>query len=187
MIDEKKNPWKITGSTEVYSNPWIALTEYEVINPAGGAGIYGKVHFKNFAIGVVPLDDDLNIWLVGQYRFVLGRYSWEIPEGGCPLGTDPLDTAKRELAEETGMTASQWLKIMDIDLSNSVCDEVGHIFLARGLCFGEASPEETEELSVKKVSLDDAYRMVLDGEITDSISVVAIMRIKLMLLEGLIG
>src|ERR1700760_2874642 len=107
------NPWQITSSEEIYDNPWINVTEYQVINPSGNPGIYGKVHFKNRAIGIVPLDDEMNTYLVGQYRFVLGAYSWEIPEGGAPLGSDPLDTAKRELLEETGLKASKWTKLQD--------------------------------------------------------------------------
>src|ERR1700754_2338345 len=104
-MDEAINPWKILAQREVYDNPWIKLTEFDVINPSGGKGIYGKIHYKNIAIGIFVLDDDWNTWLVGQYRFPISQYSWEMPEGGGPLGTDPLDAAKRELKEETGFQA----------------------------------------------------------------------------------
>lgn len=186
MIDEQYNPWTIEAEKEIYANPWISLTEYNVINPSGGKGIYGKVHFKNYAIGIVPLDENLNVYLVGQYRFVLNRYSWEIPEGGCPEGTDPLDTARRELREETGMAAEYWEKILDIDISNSVSDEIGFVFLARELSQGYASPEDTEELAVKKMHIDEVYRLVVKGEITDSVTIAAILRVKLMISEGVI-
>jgi 8-oxo-dGTP pyrophosphatase MutT (NUDIX family) len=184
MIDENENPWQTLSAREVYDNPWINVTEYQVINPSGGQGIYGKVHFKNLGIGILPLDENMNTWLVGQYRYTLNKYSWEIPEGGCPIGTDPLATAKRELAEETGLCATDWKELMPFHLSNSVCDEFGYIFLARGLEQGESEPEETEELQVKRLPFEEAYQMVVSGQITDSLSVAAILRVKLLILEN---
>lgn len=181
-MNEEINPWKILSSEEVYDNPWINLTRYDVLNPAGNKGIYGKVHFKNLAIGIVPLDQDRNTWLVGQYRFVLDAYSWEIPEGGCPLGTEPLASARRELKEETGLSAGRWTEIQHFHLSNSVSDEAGYIFLAEDLSYGEAEPEETEELKLKKLAFDDAYDMVIDGRITDAVSIMAILKVKQLLL-----
>lgn len=179
-----KNPWKTINKRTVYENPWIAVTHREVLNPSGGEGIYGVVHFKNLAVGVVPLDENGNTWLVGQYRYTLNRYSWEIPEGGCPVGTDPLGSAKRELLEETGMTARTWECILDFDLSNSVTDETGMVYIARDLSFGEAQPEETEELKVKKISFSGALEMIYRGEITDSLSIMALLRTKVWLEEG---
>src|ERR1700749_2172291 len=99
MHNPEENPWQIVSEKNVYDNPWINLTEYQVINPSGNPGIYGKVHFKNLAIGVLPLDEEMNTYLVGQYRFTLNQYSWEIPEGGGAAGEHPLDSAKRELLE----------------------------------------------------------------------------------------
>lgn len=177
------NPWQITGQKEIYDNKWINVTEYQVINPSGNPGIYGKVHYKNRALGIIPLDDDLNTYLVGQYRFVLDQYSWEICEGGGPLGDDPLESAKRELLEETGLVASKWTRIQDFHLSNSVNDEFGHIYLAQGLTQREAQPEDTEDLIVKKVPFEEAYQMVLRNEITDSLAVAGILRVKIMLME----
>src|ERR1700712_2143002 len=133
MQHPEENPWQVKSETTVYDNPWINLTEYQVINPSGNPGIYGKIHFKNRAIGIVPLDADLNTYLVGQYRFALNEYSWEIPEGGGPLADDPLDAAKRELLEETGLTAANWTEIQQMHLSNSVSDELCIIYLATGL------------------------------------------------------
>ncbi|HEY0895803.1 MAG TPA: NUDIX hydrolase [Sphingobacteriaceae bacterium] len=184
MEQLEANPWKIISSELRYDNPWISVTEHQVINPAGGPGIYGQVHFKNLAIGILVLDDQQNTWLVGQYRFPLGQYSWEIPEGGGPLDRDPLESAKRELKEETGITANSWTEIQRIHLSNSVSDELGIIYLATNLGFGESSPEETEQLKVRKVPFTEAYRMVESGAITDSLAVAAILKVRILQLEG---
>jgi 8-oxo-dGTP pyrophosphatase MutT (NUDIX family) len=183
-MNESTNPWRVIKEKKLYDNPWISLTEFDVINPSGGKGIYGKVHFKNLAIGILPLDEELNTYLVGQFRFVLNAYSWEIPEGGCLLGNNTLDAAKRELLEETGLVAGQWTKLMNFHLSNSVSDEYGEIFLARQLAQHVAEPEETEQLQVKKLPFEEAFAMIAEGKITDSISVAAIQKVKLMLLDG---
>lgn len=172
------NPWKTLSTKQVYDNKWIRVEEHHVTNPAGGPGIYGKVLFKNKAIGIVPLDEDGNTWLVGQHRYTLSEYTWEIPEGGCPVGTLPLDSAKRELKEETGITATRWEQIMRFHTSNSVTDEEGFIFLAEGLTFGENELEETEaDLVVKKLPFAQALAMVMTGEITDSMSVAGILKV----------
>jgi len=180
----EKNPWQTRKVKQVYDNPWIRLTHREVINPAGKEGIYGVVHFKNLAIGIVPLDETEHTWLVGQFRYTLNRYSWEIPEGGCPVGTAPLESAKRELIEETGIRAARWSKLFDMDISNSVTDETGMVFLARDLRFGEARPEDTEELEVRRVPFQEAVDMVFNGQITDSLSMAAILHVQLLLERG---
>ncbi|SDN90440.1 8-oxo-dGTP pyrophosphatase MutT, NUDIX family [Pedobacter steynii] len=180
---EEHNPWTTIESRKIYDNNWIGLTEHQVINPSGGKGIYGEVHFKNLAIGILPLDEELNTWLVGQYRFPLKAYSWEIPEGGGPLGSDPLDSAKRELQEETGLSATDWVELQRMHLSNSVSNELAIIYIARGLSMGIAEPEETEELRLRKLPFQEAYEMVLNGEITDSMSVAAILKTKIILQE----
>jgi 8-oxo-dGTP pyrophosphatase MutT (NUDIX family) len=179
-----ENPWKILAERSIYDNKWIGLTEYDVINPGGGKGIYGKVRFKSLAIGILPLDDQGNTWLVGQYRFPLDAYSWEIPEGGGDPAVSPVESARRELLEETGLVAEKWTELMEMHLSNSVTDEQAFIFLARGLEQREAAPEETEKLAVRRLPFGEAYAMVERGEITDSMSVAAIQKIKLMLLQG---
>ncbi len=178
-MDEQHNPWTILSQRDIYDNPWIRLTEYQVLNPSGGNGIYGKVHFKNTAIGIVAIDAEDHVWLVGQYRFALNEYSWEIPEGGCPESTDPLESAKRELLEETGLTATNWQLLYRVSLSNSVSDEYALIYLAEGLSQGEAEPEETEQLHVRRVSLDEAWRMMDEGVIHDVITVTALQHIRL--------
>ncbi|TAN02029.1 MAG: NUDIX hydrolase [Chitinophagaceae bacterium] len=183
MADKDKNPWTTLAQEVKYDNPWITLTEYNVLNPKGGKGIYGKVHFKNFAIGIVALDETNHIYLVGQYRFPLSQYSWEIPEGGGPLDVEPLESAKRELLEETGLKATSWEKLLDIHLSNSVSDEFGIIYLATQLSQHQAMPEDTEDLVIKKIPFEKAYEMLCRSEITDSLTVAALLKLKLMLSE----
>ncbi len=179
-MKKEMNPWTIISSEEKYDNPWINLTEYQVINPNGGKGIYGKVHFKNLAIGIIPINNDGEIILIGQYRFPLDVYSWEIPEGGGKLGVDPLDSAKRELLEETGLKANKWTKLMEMHLSNSVSDELAIIYIAEDLEQFEAEPEETEQLELKKIHFDDALKMVMNGEITDAMTVAALLKFQLL-------
>lgn len=170
------NNWKKLSTETVYENPWIEVQHHDVINPGGGKGIYGQVNFKNLAIGIVPLDEEGNTYLVGQHRFPIDEYSWEIPEGGCPEGENMLDCAKRELLEETGLSAEKWTLISKIHTSNSVCNEVGFVFLAEKLTFGQAEPEETEELALKKIALKDAYKLVMENKITDSLSITGILK-----------
>lgn len=177
------NNWKTVRKETTYENPWIRVEHRDVITPAGNPGIYGVVQFKNKAIGIVPVDDEGFVYLVGQYRYPLDAYSWEIPEGGGPKGEDPLTTAQRELKEETGLTAERWQQIGRVHTSNSVTDEEGFIFLAQGLTLGDAQPEETEELELKKVPLAEAVDMVMRSEITDSISSCGIL-IAARLLDG---
>ena len=122
-MHKETNPWQIVAEKNIYDNKWINVKEYDVINPSGGNGIYGKVHFKNHAIGIVPLDEQYNTWLVGQFRFATNNYSWEIPEGGGLLNEHPLAAAQRELLEETGLKADRWREVLQMHLSNSVTDE----------------------------------------------------------------
>lgn len=172
------NPWKTVSTEDIYENPWIKLEHHQVINPAGSKGIYGKVHFKNKAIGIVAIDEDKNTWLVGQHRYTLNEWSWEIPEGGGPIGSSVLESAKRELKEETGLTASKWKPILRAHLSNSVSDEEGFVFLAEELTHGETELEETEsDLKVWKLPFKEALEMVLNGKITDSLSVMGILKV----------
>lgn len=187
MKNQNLNPWQTLSSEKIYENPWICLQEHQVINPGGGRGIYGEVHFKNIALGIIPLDHENNTWLVGQYRFPLKKYSWEIPEGGGSLDINPLISAQRELLEETGIKANSWQEIQRIHLSNSVSDELGIIYLARELSFGESSPEESEDLTIRKLPFETAYQMVLNGEITDSLSVAALFKLKILILTDKLG
>ncbi len=151
--DEQYNPWTIIDATTVYDNKWLSLIHHNVLNPAGGKGVYGKVHFK-------------------------------IPEGGCPLGDDSLEAAKRELLEETGLKAANWIKLGDAYLSNSVCDEYAEYFLATALSQHAAEPEETEQLMVKKLPLKEVFAMAYDGRIKDALSLLPLQKLELMLLKG---
>ena len=177
----KVGAWTELSRREVYDNPWIRVTESKVLNPNGGEGIYGVVHFKNLAIGVIAVDEENHTWLVGQDRFPFeGKYTWEIVEGGGPVEQDPVDSAKRELLEEVGLKAENWELIQEMDLSNSATTEKALIYLATGISYHEAQPDETEQLQVKRVPLEKAYDMVLKGEIIDSLSVAGLLKLKLM-------
>jgi 8-oxo-dGTP pyrophosphatase MutT (NUDIX family) len=178
-IAEKIGGWKTKASTVAYENPWIKISHEEVITPKGTDGIYGVVHFKNTAIGIVPIDDEGNTWLVKQSRYTLNQYTWEIPEGGCPHG----EAAKRELEEEVGLQATDWQQLMTMHLSNSVTDEFCVVFIARALFAGQQALESTEDIEYKKLPLTEAVDMVKRGDITDGISVAALLRVALMLKE----
>lgn len=171
------NNWKTLREKTVYENPWLSLEHHDVITPTGSEGIYGVVKFKNKAIGIVPVDKDDNIYLVGQFRYPLNAYSWEIPEGGGPLNEAPLETAKRELKEETGLVAGTWQELGRIHTSNSATDEEGFLFLAGDLRQFEQETEETEEIEVRKIHISEAVQMVMRSEITDSLSVCGILMV----------
>jgi 8-oxo-dGTP pyrophosphatase MutT (NUDIX family) len=180
----KENPWKTHNSTMVYESPWISVTKHDVTNPGGLPGTYSVVHFKNLAIGIIVLDEENNTWLVGQYRYPINQYTWEIPEGGGNPDIDPLESAKRELLEETGITAKKWTKIQEMHLSNSASDEFCILYLAQDISIGESHPEPDEELQLVKIPFEDLYQLLLEGKITDSLTVTAILKVKLMLAEG---
>lgn len=177
-----KNPWKTKSIEKVYENPWIKVENHQVITPTGKDGIYGKVCFKNYAIGIIPVDQDLNTWLVGQYRYTLDAFSWEIPMGGGPITADILESAKRELKEETGMIAEKWTQIAKIHTSNSVTDEEGFLYLAENLEQGEQEFDETEDLQMIKLPLREAVMKVMSGEITDAISMAGLLMAEKLLL-----
>ncbi len=176
-MNATENPWQTLNSAVRYENPWLTIRHEEVLTPAGTPGIYGVVSFKNKAVGVIPLDEAGNTYLVGQHRYPLDEYSWEIPEGGSPLGTDPLESAKRELKEETGLEAQRWTKIARIHTSNSATDEEGFLYIAEGLTEGNHEPEDTEDLRIWKLPLAEAVDMVMSSRITDALSVSGILMV----------
>ena len=171
--DETRSPWRTLGSRDVYENPWISVREDSVIRPDGEPGIYGVVHYKNTAVGVLAVEED-HVYLVGQYRYPLQRYSWEIPEGGCPEEEEPLRAAQRELREETGLEAGNWRWLGEAYLSNSVADEYAVWFLASDLVAGVPQNEGTEVIGVRRVPLREAVVMAMDGRITDALSALAL-------------
>lgn len=176
-MSQHQNPWETLDIRDIYDNPWISVAEHQVINPSGKPGIYGKVSFKNLACGIIPLDDDGNTWIVGQYRYTLDEYSWEIPMGGVAVGTDSLNGAKRELKEETGLSASRWEKILNVHISNSITDETGVVYLAEGLEHGKTAFDQTEKIDIRKLPFADLLQLVLTGEITDVLSVAGILKL----------
>ena len=183
-MTERRGPITIHAARRVFDNPWLGLTEHDVSIDSGRAFSYTVVNFKRLATGVVPLHDDGTVTLVGQHRFPLDIYSWEIPEGGSDPGEDPLDTAKREMAEEALLAGDSWTKILTMHLSNSVTDEVAHVYLATGLSPAEGERDDTEDLALNRVPFSQALAMCADGRITDAITVAALFRVFHMAASG---
>ncbi len=180
MEKPKENPWKTLSTQPVYNNPWIKLEEHQVVNPGGSQGIYGKVSFKNNAVGVIPIDSEGNTWLVGQHRYTLNDWSWEIPMGGSPRKEDPAQTALRELEEETGLKAGRLQQLLHLHTSNSITDEQGFLFLATELSQGEQQLEDSEkDLQLMKLPFEEALKMAQSGEITDALSVAGLFYLAL--------
>lgn len=178
------NPWKTLTSESVYESAWIEVVKHDVLSPVGKPALYSVVKFKNLAIGILALDENYNTWLVGQWRYPINEYAWEIPEGGGHLEVDPLESAKRELKEETGIVAKEFKELMRLHLSNSATNELAIVFVAKNLVFEEAEPEESEVLQIKKLHINEAYNWVMNGKITDAISVAAILKTKTLMDKG---
>ena len=176
----RNGPWTRRARRIAYENPWVTVFHDDVTRPDGEPGIYGLVHFENLAVGVVVLDADDRVLLVGQHRYTLDAMSWEIPEGGVPDGESGLAGAERELREETGVVADGWQELARLHLSNSVTDEYAILFSARAVTVGAADPDGTEELEVRWVPFEEALAMTLDGRITDALSVCGIERLALL-------
>ncbi len=179
-------PWRSLEERLVYQNPWISLSEHQAEAPTGAHTIYGVVSYRNLAIGILPIHDDGTVILVGQHRFAVGEYTWEVPEGGVPLGADPLDGARRELREEAGLEASEWRQAISYQLSNSVSNERGIAYIATGLSAVPVEPEATEELAMARVPFLEALEQAMAGRIQDVITVAILLRAYHMAREGLL-
>lgn len=176
---DRIGPWTRLSSREIYDNPWIRVREDQVLRPDGSPGIYGLIHYKNLAVAVVAIDSLGRVILVGQHRYPFDRYFWELPEGGCPTGREsPAEAAAREVREETGYTATRWDYLGTLELSNSTSDELGHLYMARDLSPGPSQPDATEQLAVRHVDFREAWRMAMEGEITESLTVAALARAR---------
>ncbi|MEQ1808771.1 MAG: NUDIX hydrolase [Terricaulis sp.] len=182
--DEGGNPWIVKGVTQAFANDWFRIDEHDVIRPDGAKGYYGVIRVRRLAVGVLPIDAEGCVHLVGQWRFPLGRYSWEMPEGGAEPGEDARGCAERELAEETGLRAREWVQVLEMDLSNSLTDEQAVIFIATDLSPGEVDPDPTEVLKSRKAPFSEVLERVADGRIRDSLTVAAVLRAHHMAVTG---
>jgi ADP-ribose pyrophosphatase len=183
-MNPAKNPWTKLATEVKYENRWIKVIEDKVKNPSGNDGIYGVVHYKMKAVAVIPLDDEYNTWIVGQYRYPLNSYEWEIVEGGCHEGSMPAETAAAELKEEAGLKAESFEMILEMQLSNSVSDEISYTYIARGISYVGEQPEEDEKIAIRKLPFLELYEMVMRGEIRDGLSVASILKVKLLIDTG---
>jgi len=178
MSIDRSNPWKTISQRISFKNPYFSVSEHDVLTPAGDPGYYGVIHFVRHAVGAIPIDAEGNTWLVGQYRYPHDTYEWEIPEGGADPGETTLECAQRELREETGIIAADWQLLLEMQVSNSVTDEISTTYIARVLSFTEAQPEATEQLTIRKLPIDEAIELALAGGIRDSISVASLLKIR---------
>jgi 8-oxo-dGTP pyrophosphatase MutT (NUDIX family) len=182
--DEGGNPWQVKGVTHAFENDWFRIDEHDVIRPDGAKGYYGVIRIRRLAVGVLPIETDGRVHLVGQWRFPLGRYSWEMPEGGAEPGETARECAERELAEETGLRAGAWTQVLEMDLSNSLTDERAVMFIATGLTQGQAQPDETEVLKHRTAHFIDVLGRVADGQIRDAMTVATVLRAHHMAVTG---
>jgi 8-oxo-dGTP pyrophosphatase MutT (NUDIX family) len=169
-------PWLSLTEHTVYENPWMSVTEHDAVAPTGHPALYGVVRFKNRALAILPLHEDGSVTLVGQHRFPIPGYSWELPEGGGPIGEEPLEGARRELREEAGLEAAEWRQVLSFQLSNSVTDEIGYGFIATGLSPVQAAPDPTEVLALARIPFREALDLAVGGHIVDMLTVAMLLR-----------
>lgn len=177
MSDSSRH-WRTLHSRTVHTSPWLDMLENAVITPGGNESRYSHVHFKNFGIAILPIAENGDTWIVGQYRYPIGQYTWEIPEGGGPVEKDPLASAKRELKEEAGIKAERWDLIQKAFMSDSATNEYAYSYMARDLDIGEPEPEEDEELELRRIPFEELFQMVLDGRVQDSLTIMTVLRAR---------
>ncbi|HEX8569127.1 MAG TPA: NUDIX hydrolase [Caulobacteraceae bacterium] len=177
-------PWRDHGGEQVFDNPWMTVTRHDATAPTGRPAVYGKIHFKNLALAVLPLHEDGTVTLVGQHRFAMMDYVWEIPEGGGPLEVEPLESIRRELREEAGLEATDWREVLRFQISNSLTDERGMAWIATGLTAVPAEPDATEAITVARVPFREALDAVVNGWIEDAMTVATVLRAYHMAREG---
>lgn len=187
MKKETPNPWITVNCKKKYENPWITVTHRDVINPKGNKGIYGVVEFKNLTVGILPLDEENNTWLVRQYRYAINQYSWEIPAGGVELTENWLTAAKRELKEETGLTAKKWTPLLDMHPSNAITTEFAKIFIAQTLTQGMTFFDDTEDIVLQKLPIKEVIQLIMDGQITDAITIATILKFNVLATQGMLS
>jgi 8-oxo-dGTP pyrophosphatase MutT (NUDIX family) len=183
-VSERNGPWRVHGARLVYENPWLRIIDHKITHPDGSPGQYGVVRYKNKSVGVLPIDDEGRVRLIGQHRFPFDHYSWELPEGGCPPTEEPLQAARRELEEEADLKAASWLPLVEAELSNSISDEVAICYLAFDLSEGKADPEPSEVLKLRTVTFRELLDEVLSGQIRDSLTVMMALAAHARALKG---
>ncbi len=182
-LPEEPNPWQVHAVRTDYENPYMEIRHHAVTRPDGAPGDYWVARFRRIAVGIIPVDDEGCTWLVGQYRFPTGTYEWEIPEGGADPGEEPEACAKRELREETGLTASHFKEILHLQLSNSCTNELSYTYLATGLSLAEAEPDATEKLQVLRLPVAEAIQLAIEGKLRDGITVASLLKLHALLLQ----
>lgn len=176
--------WRDAGSSVMFENPWMRLTRHEATAPTGLQADYVVMRPQNMSVGVLPIHEDGTITLVGQQRFALMNWSWEMPEGGAPFNEDPLEGAKRELAEEAGLEAVVWHPALKVEMTNSITDERAMAWLAWGLTPVPIAPDPTEIIRVARVPFGDLLRNVGNGAVRDMFTVATVLRAYHMAREG---
>ena len=181
---DRPPPWRSDGETVIFDNPWMRLTRHPATAPTGLDADYVVMRPRNLSVGVLPVHDDGTVTLVGQQRFALMNWSWEMPEGGAPFDEDPLAGARRELAEEAGLEAAHWREALKTEMSNSITDERAMAWIAWGLGPVPVAPDPTEVIHIARVPFGDLLREIGRGSVRDMFTVATTLRAYHMAREG---